>query len=157
MGSSAGGHLAALTSTYYEKIDFEGIDEIDSEDFIPNYQILCYPVITLFGKGVTHLWTGKNLLGEKLPEIGEDLSPQLIVSSKTPPAFIWHTFADEAVNVKNSLFYAESLKDHGISTEIHIFPDGRHGLGLSKGDDRIERHVSRWAQLLLDWLGYISE
>ena len=27
MGSSAGGHLAALVSTYREKLEFEGIDE----------------------------------------------------------------------------------------------------------------------------------
>ena len=36
MGSSAGGHLAALTSTYTKPIDFEGIDDIDKEDFLPN-------------------------------------------------------------------------------------------------------------------------
>ena len=29
------------------RIEFEDIDEIDKEDFIPNKQILCYPVIGL--------------------------------------------------------------------------------------------------------------
>ena len=36
MGSSAGGHRAALTSTYHKPIDFEGMDEIDKQDYIPN-------------------------------------------------------------------------------------------------------------------------
>ena len=156
MGSSAGGHLAALSATYFEKIDFEGVDEIDNEDFIPNFQILCYPVITLFGKGVAHIGSGKRLLGEMYPDLCEDLSPQLIVSQKTPPAFIWHTFSDNAVNVKNSLMYAESLKDAGLSAEVHIFPDGHHGLGLAKGDGRVEKHVNKWSELLLGWLKYVD-
>lgn len=156
MGSSAGGHLAALCSTYYEPIDFENVDEIDKENFIPNYQILCYPVISLFGKGITHFGSGKNLLGEMLPEKAEDLSPHLIVSEKTPPAFVWHTFADGGVNVKNSLMYARSLKDNNIPVEMHIFPDGEHGLGLSSGDEKVNSYVSKWKELLLSWLEYIE-
>ena len=41
MGSSAGGHLAALVSTYRGEIDFEGLDAVDAEDYLPNAQILC--------------------------------------------------------------------------------------------------------------------
>ena len=41
MGSSAGGHLAALTSTYFHEInEFEINDEISKEDYVPNGQIL---------------------------------------------------------------------------------------------------------------------
>jgi len=156
MGSSAGGHLAALCSTYFEPIEFENVDEIDKEDFIPNYQILCYPVISLFGKAITHFGSGMNLLGELLPEKCEELSPHLIVSPKTPPAFIWHTFADGGVNVKNSLMYAQSLKDYDVPTEMHIFPDGRHGLGLALEKDKISRHVRAWSIMLLKWLVYID-
>ena len=36
MGSSAGGHLAALTATYYDKMEFEDVDDIDKEDCVPN-------------------------------------------------------------------------------------------------------------------------
>ncbi len=155
MGSSAGGHLPALLSTYFELIEFENIDEVDKEDFIPNYQILCYPVISLFGKEA-NFFSGKNLLGELLPEKCEELSPQLIVSSKTPPAFIWHTFADGIVNVKNSLMYAQSLKEYNIPTEMHIFPYGKHGLGLAQGEDETSKYVSVWSNLLLRWLKLIQ-
>ena len=59
MGSSAGGHLAALTSTYFKDVECSSNDEIDAEDFIPNAQILCYPVIKLLGKGIAHLGSGR--------------------------------------------------------------------------------------------------
>ncbi len=156
MGSSAGGHLAALTSTYYEKIDFEGVDDIDKEDFIPNAQILCYPVIKLLGKGISHLGSGQNLLAEKQAEMGEELSPDLIVSEKTPQAFMWHTFDDGAVNVINTLDYAKALKLNGISAECHIFPNGPHGMGLACGDDKASMHVAQWKEDLLKWLKYIN-
>ena len=45
MGSSAGGHLTALVSTYRGAIDHEGMDAVDREEYLPNAQILCYPVI----------------------------------------------------------------------------------------------------------------
>ena len=35
MGSSAGGHLAALLSTYYKELEFENIDEIDKSPAVP--------------------------------------------------------------------------------------------------------------------------
>lgn len=158
MGSSAGGHLAALTSTYYEEInDFEISDEISKESFIPNGQILCYPVINLQGKpDDVHLGSGMYLLAEKYAKLSYDLTPANIVSQQTPPAFIWHTFEDEAVNVKNSLDYAKALKDVGISVEMHIYPHGKHGLGIPAPDSKINTHVVQWSQSLLKWLNYMD-
>ncbi len=163
MGSSAGGHLAALVSTYFNEIEFEGVDEIDKEDFIPNKQILCYPVIALGGKSVAHVGSGKNLLGEFYADMWEACSPNLIASEKTPDAFIWHTFEDGAVNVVNSLDYAKKLKELNKRVEMHIFPEGPHGLGLapvkddvSENDNRIRKYVSQWGELLIGWLKYIN-
>ena len=152
MGSSAGGHLAALTCTYREKIDFEGMDEIDNEDFMPNGQILCYPVIKLSGDGITHIGSGKSLLGENYADLQQSLSPDLIADKKTPRAFIWHTFDDKSVNVINTLDYAKRLRIMNIETEIHIFPHGHHGLGLAEG----EPHVALWADMLKKWFEYID-
>lgn len=149
MGSSAGGHLAALTSTYRKEIpELEGLDAIDREDFLPNGQILCYPVIALLGKAFAHLGSGKNLLAENHAEMGEELSPQLIADEHTPKAFIWHTFADAGVNVINSLQYAKRLREVGVSTALHVYPDGRHGLGLAEDVP----YTCNWTQELLDWI-----
>ena len=158
MGSSAGGHLAALTSTYFDEIDeFEINDEISKESFIPNGQILCYPVIHLQGKpSDIHVWSGMFLLDSKHAELSYSLTPANIVSQKTPPAFICHTFEDEAVNVKNSLGYANALKDGGVSVEMHIYPHGRHGLGIPKPDSKLNTHILQWSESLIKWLNYMD-
>lgn len=148
MGSSAGGHLAALTATYREPIDFEGADEIDKEDYRPDGQILCYPVIALLDEEIAHYGSADNLLGDRREELGDALSPHLIANATAPRAFIWHTFADNGVNVSNSLLYAHRLKQVGVSTELHIYPYGRHGLGIAEDVP----HVRNWTKELLEWL-----
>lgn len=148
MGSSAGGHLAALVSTYYEPIPSENADAVDQESYIPNGQILCYPVIKLLGKGVAHLDSGKNLLGDRQAAMGEELSPDLIANSKAPKAFIWHTFSDSCVSVLNSMDYAKRLSANHVEVELHIYPHGEHGLGLAPDDP----HVAQWSESLLQWL-----
>ncbi len=160
MGSSAGGHLAALSSTYFEPIEFEMTDEIDNEDFIPNAQILCYPVIKLIDHGA-HIGSGTNLLAEKHAELGRALSPDRIVNERTPKAFIWHTFTDPRVSVVNSLDYARAMREYQIPAEVHIFPMGGHGLGLADGDPKYGRdtrndYIARWSGLLYEWLKFID-
>jgi len=147
MGSSAGGHLAALLSTYREPIEGEGVDEIDGIGFLPDACILCYPVTTLC-EDHRHKKTASNLLGERESELAAALSPDRIADEKTPRTFIWHTATDELVPVKNALQYAARLTSQGVSCEMHIFPEGRHGLGLA----REIPHVSEWTEILRKWL-----
>ena len=84
--------------------------------------------------------------------MGEELSPHLIVSERTPKAFIWHTANDTTVPVGNSLDYAKSLQSYNIPVELHIFPNGRHGLALAEDSP----HVAQWASLLINWLKDIA-
>lgn len=156
MGSSAGGHLAALVSTYMSKLDIENVDEIESESFIPNAQILCYPVIDLYDNTIAHMDSAKNLIGNDNESLRKKLSPNLLVNNDTPMAFIWHTFEDAGVNVRNSLEYACELRNNSIPTELHIFPHGEHGLGLTKRATDVEKHISLWSDLLIRWLKYIG-
>ena len=123
---------------------------IDAESGKPDGQILCYPVIKLLGKGVAHLGSGKNLLDDKQAEMGEALSPDLIADETAPKAFIWHTFNDGAVNVINSLDYAKRLRQMNVPVEMHIYPEGPHGLGLAPAYP----HVADWAQRLIQWLKF---
>ncbi len=161
MGSSAGGHLAALTSTYTAPIEFEGADAIDTEAFLPDKQILCYPVINLYDKNYAHIGSGDHLIGVPYAESNDavrrmELTPTLLANQATPEAFIWHTFEDAGVNVKNSLEYATRLRDYGIATELHVFPHGPHGMGLTNRSNAMENHVAQWSELLIGWLRYIG-
>lgn len=145
MGSSAGGHLCALVSTYTERIEGETTDEIDSVDYLPNAQILCYPVISS-DESISHKWSYRSLLGENYPD-KEKYSPELLVTENTPRAFIWHTGEDQSVAVENSYRYAVALSRKGVSCETHVFPFGRHGMALSHDDT----HVAQWKELLINW------
>lgn len=148
IGSSAGGHLAALVSTYTDPISFENMDDIDNFCPIPNATILCYPVCHKPDDiNVAHLGSFEKLLGENCADY-DRYSPDLLVNDKTPTAFIWHTSDDDCVNVINSYLYAKALREHGIKHEMHIFPHGRHGLGVAKDSS----HVAQWTKLLENWL-----
>ena len=162
LGSSAGGHLAALVSTYTEAIDGEGADEIDRESPVPNGQILCYPVIHLVSRRLgANIGSAQNLLGDRVLEIGEKLTPAYLATASTPPCFLWHTAADSVVPMGNSLDYARALQENGVPVELHVFPYGRHGLGLAEEpDDPAIRHAAQWKLLLLRWLaleGFLPE
>lgn len=154
MGSSAGGHLAALASTYLDPIEGEGVDEIDREDFKPNLQILCYAVLSS-DEAIYHGGSYMNLLGDRFPE-RQKFDPELLVADTTPPAFIWHTATDPGVNVINSYRYAAALRKYNIPCEMHIFPIGPHGMGLAPQNP----HVAQWAGLLKNFLillGYLDK
>ncbi len=148
MGSSAGGHLAAHASTYIGELSGEACDEIDRESYVPNAQILCYPVIDKEG----HRGSFKNLLGEKIEELSESVTPTNLAGEKTPPAFIWHTADDSCVDVKNTYRYVTRLRELLVPAELHIFPYGAHGLGLANNPEHPNPHVMPWSELMTEWL-----
>ena len=153
IGSSAGGHLAALLSTSSDNLASEINDAVSVENYMPNAQILCYPVIcNPEFKEISHSVSYKNLLGDNFDDLSRSVDPCILIRDDTPPAFIWHTAADNGVNVINSIRYAEHLRVNGVSVEMHIFPDGRHGLALANDFP----HVAQWKALLLNWLDYIG-
>ena len=152
MGSSAGGHLAAMLCTYTDDIGVCPSDDISRESYLPDAQILCYPVICNPGEIVSHAGSYSNLLGDRLDELCRAVDPQLNVSDSTAPAFIWHTADDGGVNVINSYRYATALREHNVPAELHVFPHGRHGLGLA----REEPHTAQWSALLLNWFKYLG-
>ena len=146
IGSSAGGHLTALLSTYKGALEGEGIDEIDTQEYLPNGQILCYPVICS-EETIGHMGSYHALLGEAYHD-KEKYSPELLVEKNTPKAFIWHTSSDEMVSVINSYRYAEALSKANVLCEMHIFPVGRHGCGVGASLP----YVSKWVELLRQWM-----
>jgi acetyl esterase/lipase len=130
MGFSAGGHLAASYGNLWNKSFIKEYFGFKGEENRPNGMILCYPVITSGEKA--HRGSFNNLLGEKAQdeELLTLLSAEKQVNDDTPPAFLWHTFEDDSVPVENSLMMAASLAEKKISTELHIFPHGWHGISL---------------------------
>lgn len=155
LGFSAGGHLAASASTHFDEGNPEAVDAVDRQSSRPNASILCYPVISF--KEYYHEGSMSRLLGENPPEeLRNALSLELAVKPETPPSFLWHTADDGAVPVENSLMYAKALSNQRIPFELHVFPEGRHGLGLAEED----ASVSQWTGLCAGWLqkiGFLSQ
>jgi acetyl esterase/lipase len=85
-------------------------------------------------------------------------SLELHVDETTPPAFIWHTCGDRGVSVQNSLLMANALIVKGIRSELHIFPDGPHGLALGTPETSLGNpdlnlpHVAPWSDLSIAWI-----
>jgi acetyl esterase/lipase len=128
MGFSAGGHLSAIASTRFEKRTYEPVDEADQVSCRPDFTMLVYPAYLIRKEG---------------PE----LSPELAVTSNTPPTFIVQA-EDDHVPVENSLFYYLALKKAGVPAELHLFANGGHGYGLRESD----KAVISWPKRAGEWM-----
>jgi acetyl esterase/lipase len=149
MGSSAGGHLASTLLTHFDEGDQRSSDEIERVSSRPDIGVLCYAVISL-GEHA-HQGSKQNLLGENPPgELVHLLSSELHITPQTPPCFIWHTGEDPAVKVENALEFAAALQRNGVPFDLHIYQEGRHGLGLA--DKPPFENAHPWSRDLLFWL-----
>lgn len=148
MGFSAGGHLASTVSTHYDAGDAASSDPVAKQSSRPDFSILCYPVISL-KSSFTHGGSKRNLLGDNPDQdLVDSLSNETQITKDTPPTFIFHTYEDKAVPVMNAMVYYQGLVANGVSSEMHIYQNGRHGVGLAQADPIL----SSWPARLSDWL-----
>ena len=149
MGSSAGGHLAATLLTHFDDGNASSADLIERQSSRPDLGILCYAVITM-GE-FTHKGSHYFLLGSNAPpELVEELSNELHVTTNTPPCFIWTTFEDKTVPMENSLMFATALRKNHVPFDLHIYEKGGHGMGLK--DKPPFTHPHPWAGDCVFWL-----
>ncbi|WP_236557546.1 alpha/beta hydrolase [Arthrobacter sp. 9AX] len=143
LGFSAGGHLAATLATAVAT----GNAALDVPGAVPDLTVLCYPVVSY--TQAVHQGSVDNLVGPSpSADLLAELSAELRVTAETPPAFVWHTADDAAVPVSHSLAYTAALLNAGVSAELHVFPEGRHGLGLA-GE---QPGADQWPTLCAGWL-----
>lgn len=152
IGFSAGGHLTATLATATE-------EELKSQPFSaskPSAVVLSYPVITM-GE-FTHELT-RSIITDNGRIAPETLAVENRVDKDSVPAFIWHTYEDDAVPVENSLALACAYRRAGVPFDLHIFEKGWHGLSLSNLETSDETpadlalyHVGKWLELSIEWL-----
>jgi len=148
LGFSAGGHLAATISTRHDAGAPASDDPIERVSSRPDAAVICYGVTT-FDTRYYHGGSARALFGDSPSEQDlQDYSAEKQVTQRTPPAFLWHTADDASVPLMNSLLYAGALQACGVAVELHVFPHGRHGLGLAN-DDPV---VGQWKGLCATWL-----
>jgi acetyl esterase/lipase len=146
MGISAGGHVASTLGTHPEDVSIIN-DAFDTVSYRPDFMILLSPVISM-GE-FAHPGSRKIFIGpDSSKAMIEKYSNELQVSNYTPPTFLVHAFNDKTVNVKNSLLFYNALTDHNISSSIHIFPQGGHGIRM----DENPGSTDLWLNLLRLWM-----
>lgn len=147
MGFSAGGHLASTVTTLPDLYQDPSDNLAGKVSARPDRAILGYPVISLLE--YAHTGSRDNLLGKNPdPQLVELLSTNRRVTAQTPPVFLFHTAADDAVPVQNSLLFAEACAQRHVPVALHVFPKGKHGVGLAQ--DNAELKI--WPENLMDWL-----
>lgn len=142
MGWSAGGNLAAISGTLFDK---------KTEEDRPDFLVLLYPVITM--RAATHKDTRRNLLGDNPDEAAlRHYSADEQVTSRTPPTFIALARDDTAVPMVNSTLFAQALRAAGVSCDLQVFEHGGHGFGMGKPDtDSVQ-----WPKAFGDWAGKLG-
>jgi len=148
LGFSAGGHLACSAATLYTPGDPDAADPLERLSSRPDGLISCYSVVSFVNR--PHVGSRMKLLGEAFADLdlARRYSAELNVTKDTPPAFIWHTMQDEKVPVENSLNLAAAYSRAGVGCELHVFPEGLHGLGLAQEIPG----TAKWSALLEGWL-----
>ena len=147
LGFSAGGHLAGITSTLFNKQFYKPVDSIDSLSSKPNFTGVVYPVISMLPpNNKTHSF--KSILGNNSTiQQQTELSVEKQVTATTPPTFLAQAFDDPISPVENSFLMEDALRKAKVPAEMHIFQNGGHGWGLGMQGST----VSSWSDLFKNW------
>ncbi len=126
VGFSAGGHLSANLAVDYPLCCEKLGQELDCR---PTAVGLSYPVIsTKPGYCGSHSRVLSGYSEEEKKQLIQRLELDELVTKDTPPAFIWTTAEDDLVPSENALLFALALAKQHIRYELHVYPQGRHGL-----------------------------
>jgi acetyl esterase/lipase len=143
IGFSAGGHLTAMAETLFDSGDPAAADPVERYSSRPDFAVLAYAPT---GSNIEQDAPLLCIAGENKPQ--SDLFPTRNVSAQSPPTFIFHTTADELVPSENAIDFYKALSAANVPAELHIFAEGRHGLGLALSDPML----GEWPVLLANWL-----
>ncbi len=157
MGFSAGGHLAASAGTMWKMKEIYDAVDMPYGYNKPRGVVLSYAVIS--PEYENHFDSFRNMWGTESPS-EEQLAKANIVThidADSAPAFIWHTFNDDNVDVRNALDAVRAYVEAGVSCEFHMFPDGPHGISVANEvvsrvhSDLENKTVAQWVPLCANW------
>jgi acetyl esterase/lipase len=147
-GVSAGGHLAAVTSNYFDSGNPGASDPIDRLGCRPRFSLLLMPVISMDAR-----WTYQpgvpNFLGNNPSQsLIDSFSMEKHITSKTPPTFLAHDYDDGLVTYLNSIMYRDSCIAHGIGVKFLRVYNCGHGITTNG--------CPGWADTAMVWLKSIG-
>ena len=131
LGFSAGGHLVAAISNHYDHRIYPPVDAADKQSCRPDFAIAIYPGHLSYSATLydAHHSKNKSFLPppNNVPPALHDLvlRPDLHVTTNTPPTFLLQNEDDHVDNVNDALSYYIALRNAGVPTEMHLYPQGR--------------------------------
>ncbi len=150
MGFSAGGMLSGNAATHFDPGDPDAVCPVARQSSRPDAAVLCY------GAFAGSSYPGRVLADDPFTDPNRMervyFATEKNITVDTPPFFIWQTISDDP---RHGLALAKELTDCGVPFELHLFPDGHHGVGLGDGNnDSGERfpHLAHWSMLAGEWL-----
>lgn len=126
LGFSAGGHLAAATSTNFDHRVYEVADETDRVSCRPDFAVLVYPAYLI---------------------AGDQLTPEIRVDKNTPPTFFVHA-GNDGISPDNSITMYRALRNLKVPVELHLYATGGHGFGLRESPNP----CCTWPARCGDWM-----
>lgn len=147
-GFSAGGVLSTFASTLYDNGNQNDNDPIERVSSRPDAAIIGYGTVS-YTKRLEEFASPFRYAEQQRKS--KD-SPDLTIHAGCPPFFIWQTIADDP---RYSCSFVSALTEVGVPSELHIFPEGAHGIGLADGGHKYApyyRSTSRWSQMAIEFL-----
>lgn len=146
MGFSAGGHLAAMISTYYGANVYVPVDAADKLSARPDFSALLYPVISnLEDKSPQEMIDASDSQRNKMLLYYQ---PHLKVTPETPSAFILLADDDQYGLQLHGPLYYKALRKANVPSELHVFLKGKHGFGVR----RPVGAIAEWTNMFSAWL-----
>ncbi|MBR0137368.1 MAG: alpha/beta hydrolase [Erysipelotrichaceae bacterium] len=159
MGFSAGGMLSGNAATHFDAGNPDAEDPIERESCRPDGAVLGYGAFAFAGlPGGFFVNPFADKIRNPFFADKQELlyySPEINISAETPPFFIWQTNSDDP---RNSFTLGQALTAYGIEFEMHLFPEGVHGLALADGHNDLAMdlpQVHKWADMCAGWLNKI--
>ena len=156
MGFSAGGILSGICATHFDYGNIDDIDPIEHfssrpDAIVMGYGAFCFSAIPQGFFSDPFSDTIRNPFFSTKEEM-HYCSPEINTKSDSPPFFIWQTNSDDP---RNSFCMGSALTAMGIPFEMHLYPEGVHGLALADGNNDLNMSVpstATWSALCVDWL-----
>jgi acetyl esterase/lipase len=147
-GFSAGGHLVGMVGTRFDDGNPQAADPIDRASDRPDFVISSYGGLTMQA-GIAKPGAMANLfVNPPTPEERNSISPDLYVTPRTPPFFLYATTPDQSDSVLGSVVFYTALVKAGVPAEMHLFQTGPHGTALGQSNPEL----AEWPTLLENWL-----
>lgn len=151
IGFSAGGHLVLSQSCLWSDEKILAESGCTAEECRPDAVMAGYPVTST-------AWAEKfNEIERILENVDEEnkkyFNAYNHVTKDNPPTFLFHTFRDNVVPVEDSLVYAAALAKYDVPFELHVFPNGWHGMSVAdRFVNATDASLKEWKKMSVAWL-----